>query len=332
MFCRIAACAVSAAFLITASATKAQEQRRTIVVGFSTGGVYDSTARLISRHMGRHLPGDPTIVVQNMPGSGSMVAANHLYNVAARDGSVLGVINGALMFEPLFGNSAAKYDPRQFSWIGGRAIETALCVSWHDAKLNSIQAAMSREVVIGSIGPGSRTYNHPKVLNELLGTKFKIINGYPGGAEITLAMERGEVEGWCGWAWGAIKSRSFNWVKDKKMTLLVQTGVERLRDLPEVPFAMDLVTNPHDRNIMEVLFTDTQLAWPLVGPPGLSAEILSTLRRAFSNAMKDPALIKDAETQQLEISPVDGAEMQKSVQKMFNLPPEVITRAKNIIK
>ncbi len=152
---RTTVCAITAALMITSNASIAQEQRLTIIVGFSTGGVYDSTARLISRHMGRHLPGAPTIVVQNMPGSGSMVAANYLYNVAARDGSVLGVINGALMFEPLFGNAAAKYDPRKFSWIGGRTIETALCVAWHNAKLKSIKDAMSREVVIGSIGPGS---------------------------------------------------------------------------------------------------------------------------------------------------------------------------------
>lgn len=332
MLKHMASFALSTLFMLAAGTASAQEQRLTIIVGFSTGGVYDSTARLISRHMGRHMAGKPTIVVQNMPGSGSMVAANYLYNVAARDGSVLGVINGALVFEPLFRNAAAKYDPRLFSWIGGRSVETALCVAWHNSKLNSIKDAILREVVIGSIGPGSRTYNHPKVLNELIGTKFKIINGYPGGAEITLAMERGEIDGWCGWAWGAIKSRSLDWVKDNKMTLLVQTGIQRLGDLPDVPFAMDLVADSRDKDIMEVLFTDTQLAWPLVGTPGLSAEKLSTLRRAFMDAMKDPALIKDADSQQLEIAPVDGTAMQESVEKMFRLSPEMVSRAKNIIK
>ena len=324
--------AVSTLFMLATGAASAQQQRLTIIVGFSTGGVYDSTGRLIARHMGRHLPANPTIIVQNMPGSGSMVAANHLYNVAPRDGSALAVINGALTFEPLFGNPAAKYDPRQLAWIGGRSTETALCVAWHAAKLNTIQQARSREVVIGSIGPGSRTYNHPKALNELLGTKFKIVNGYPGGAEITLAMERGEVEGWCGWAWGAIKSRSADWVRDKKMILLVQTGVERLKDLRDIPFAMDLVDNPRDRDVMEMLFTDTQLAWPLVGPPGMKADKVASLRRAFADVMMDPVLLKDAEAQQLEIAPVDGAVMQESVQKMFRLPDEIVNRAKAIIR
>jgi tripartite-type tricarboxylate transporter receptor subunit TctC len=261
-----------------------------------------------------------------------MAAANHLYNLAARDGSVLGVINGAMVFEPLFGNPAAKFDPRQFAWIGGRSTETALCAVWHTAPVTSIQDVMTREISVGSIGPGSRTYNHPKMLNTLIGTKFKIVNGYPGGAEITLAMERGELDGYCGWAWGSIKSRSYEWVRDKKMRLLVQTGLQRIDELPDVPFALDLVKNKDDQNVMRILVTDTKLAWPLLAPPGLSEAKVAALRTAFDTMMKDPEVIRDAEKMQLEVEPVDGKSLQLSVAQLYGHPPGVVERAKALIK
>jgi tripartite-type tricarboxylate transporter receptor subunit TctC len=306
--------------------------RMTIVVGFSSGGTYDATARLFARHLGRHLPGNPTVTVVNMPGAGSMAATNHLFNVAPRDGSVLAVINGAMVFEPLFGNPAAKFDPRQFAWIGGRSTETALCAVWHTAAAASISDVMTHETAVGSIGPGSRTYNHSKMLNSLLGTKFRIVNGYPGGAEITLAMERGELDGYCGWAWGSIRSRSYDWVRDKKMRLLVQTGLQRIAELPDVPFGLDLAKSKDDQDVMRILVTDTQLAWPLLAPPGLPADKIAALRSGLNAAMKDPELIRDAEKMQLDVEPVSGEAMQSSIAQLFGLSPAVVDRAKAIIK
>jgi tripartite-type tricarboxylate transporter receptor subunit TctC len=325
----------AAAILILANtlAANAQDaQRITIVVGFTTGGIYDATARLWSRHLGDYLPNKPTVVVQNMPGAGSMVAANNLYNVAARDGSVLGVINGATVFEPLFGNPAAKYDPQKFSWIGGRTPETALCVVWHTAKATTFAETLKTEITVGGIGPGSRTNNHPAILNALLGTKLRIVNGYPGGAEITLAMERGEVDGFCGWAWGAIKSRAMNWVNEGKMKLVVQTGIQKIPELPNVPFALDMTRTPQDHALMTGLMTDTQLAWPLIAPPALPDAKLSELRRAFDAMMRSEELLKDAEKMQLEVDPVSGKAMQETVQGLFALPPDLIEKAKAILK
>jgi tripartite-type tricarboxylate transporter receptor subunit TctC len=306
--------------------------RMTIIAGFSAGGTYDATARLFARHLGRYLPGHPTITVQNMPGAGSMAAANHLYNVAPRDGSVLAVINGAMVFEPLFGNPAARFDPRMFAWIGSRSTETALCAVWHTAPVNTFRDVMTREIAVGSTGPGSRTYNHPQMFNALLGTRFRVVVGYPGGAEITLAMERGELDGYCGWAWGSIRSRSYDWVRDRKMRLLVQAGVQKIAELPEVPFALDLAKNRDDQDVMRILVTDTQLAWPLLAPPGLSAERIAALRTAFDAAMKDAELRRDAERMQLEVEPVGGEAMQASIAQLFGLSTAVIERAKAIVK
>jgi tripartite-type tricarboxylate transporter receptor subunit TctC len=282
--------------------------------------------------MGRYLPGHPSISVVNMPGAGSMAAANHLYNVAPRDGSVLGVINGAMVFETLFGNPAAKFDPRQFAWLGSRSTETALCAVWHTVPVTSMEDATKREISVGSTGPGSRTHNHPQMLNVLLGTKFRIVKGYPGGNEITLAMERGEVDGYCGWAWGSVKSRSAGWLREKKIRLLVQTGLERNPELPDVPFGLDLVKNKEDQDVMRVLITDTQIAWPLLTPPGLPREKIAALRKAFDSAMKDPDLIREAEKMQLEVEPVTGETLQSSVAHLFGLPASVIERAKAIVK
>src|SRR5262245_9209068 len=172
---------IAAAAVCLAGPAAAQE-RMTIIAGFSAGGTYDATARLFARHLGRYLPGNPTITVQNMPGAGSMAAANHLANVAPRDGSVLAVINGAMVFEPLFGNPSARFDPRRFGWIGTRSTETALCAVWHAVPVTTMGDATTREIAVGSTGPGSRTHNHPQMFNALLGTRFKTVAGYPGGA------------------------------------------------------------------------------------------------------------------------------------------------------
>lgn len=303
-----------------------------IVVGFTTGGAYDLTARLWARHMGRFLPGNPQIVVQNMPGAGSLAAANHLFNLAPRDGSVLAVIGGAVVFEPMFGNQSAKFDPQAMSWIGGRAPETALCAVWHTARATTFSDLTQIETTVGGVGPGSRTNNHPLILNALAGTKLRIVSGYPGGMEISLAMERGEVDGFCGWAWGAIKARSMSLVKESKIRLIVQTGIQRIADLGEVPFALDLAKTDEDRAVMRVLVTDTQLAWPLVAPPGLRHARVEELRDAFDAMMRDPDTLRDALQMQLDVDPVSGRSMQDAVATLVSQPRHIVERARMIIK
>ena len=217
-----------------------QGKQVTIVVGFTAGGTYDATARLFARHLGKHLPGKPTVIVRNMPGAGSLVATMSLYGSLPKDGTALGVVGGGVVLEPLLGNPQATYDPRRFNWIGGRTRDHFLCLVWHTVPVHTLQDATKRETVMGATGPGSRTMTYPKALNELVGTKFKIVSGYPGGNEITLALERGEVEGYCGWALGSIKTRAPDWLRDGKIRPLAQFTLSKAADLPNVPLASDL--------------------------------------------------------------------------------------------
>lgn len=318
-----------AAALISTPAPAAdffQNKQITIVVGFSTGGTYDATARLWARHLGRHIPGNPSVLVRNMPGSGSLVATLHLNNAAPRDGTTLAVVSGGVVIEPLLGNPQAKYDARRFNWIGGRTKDNLVCATWGKVPVRTMADVTRRETVVGATGPGSRTLTHPKAFNELLGTRFKVVPGYPGGTEITLAMERGEVEGYCGWTVGSIMSRAANWLHDGTITLLAQFE----RELPGVPVARDLMPTETGRRVIDFLAADAVLAWPLVAPPGLPPERVQELRTGFLAAMKDPELKAEAEKLKLEVDPVPGTKMQEIVEQLYASPPDVVELVKKI--
>lgn len=280
----------------------------TILVGFSAGGTYDATARLFARHLGAHLAGNPTVIVQNMPGAGSMVATMNLFHTAPKDGTTLGVIGGGTVLEPLLGNPRAKYDARQFAWIGGRSRDDFLCVVWHTVPVNSIADATARQIVVGATGPGSRTQTYPQALNDLAGTKFKIVSGYPGGNEITLALQKGEVEGYCGWAVGSIRQRAPQWLHDGTLKVLTQFTAGK-PELAGAPVATDLAKTKEGRQAIEMLSADSVLAWPLMAPPGLPAERVHELRAAFDAMMADPALLADAKQAHLDVDAVSGSEM-----------------------
>lgn len=303
-----------------------QGKQITIVVGFTSGGTYDATARLIARHFGRYLPGNPGVIVRNMPGSGSLVAALHLANAAPKDGTTLAVVGGGVVIEPLLGNPQAKYDSRRFNWIGGRTKDNIVCATWNSVPVRSMADITKRETVVGATGPGSRTLTHPRAFNELLGTRFKIVSGYPGGNEITLAVERGEVEGYCGWTVGSIVNRAANWLQDGTLTLLAQFT----RDLPNVPVARDLAPTETGKRVLDFLSPDVVLAWPLVAPPDVPAERIGDLRNAYAAMMKDPEFLAEAAKLKLEIAPVPGAEMQALVEQLYTAPPDVIELVKKI--
>jgi tripartite-type tricarboxylate transporter receptor subunit TctC len=280
---RSVTCILAAALSLAASAASAadfyQGKQVTIVVGFSATGTYDATARLFARHLGKHLAGKPTVIVRNMPGAGSLVATNSLYSSLPKDGTTLGVVGGGIVLEPLLNNPQATYDARRFNWIGGRTPDNFLCLVWHTVPVNALQDVMRRETVVGATGPGSRTLTYPKALNELLGTKFKIVSGYPGGNEITLALERGEVEGYCGWALGSIKTRAPDWIRDGKIRPLAQFTLAKSGVLPNVPLATDLASTDNGRRAIEFFAADSVLAWPLVAPPDVPAERVAELPR-----------------------------------------------------
>ncbi len=302
----------------------------TIIVGFTPGGTYDQMARLYARHMPRFLPGKPTIVVQNMPGAGSLVATTHLANTAVRDGTVLGVVGGGTVWESILGNPQARYDPKTFNWIGGKSRDNITCLVWHTSPIRTIADAMASEVIVGATGPGSRTMTFPKALNDLVGTKFKIVAGYPGGNEITMALEKGEVGGYCGWALGSLKQRAPQWYDEKKVRFLVQFASARDKDLQDVPLAVDLAKTPAHRDIMEFLTSDAVLAWTLLAPPGVPGERVALLRQAFEAMLRDPAVLAEAEREKLEIDPVPGPELQALVERLARTPPTTLEAIKQI--
>ncbi len=306
-----------------------QGKQITITVGFTAGGLYDVSARLWARFLTKHLAGHPTVVVRNMPGSGSLVAALHTYNAAPRDGTALTVIGGGTVLEPLLGNPQATYDARRFNWIGGKSRDNFLCVVWHTVPVKTMQDVTTRETVVGSTGPGSRTLSYPKALNELIGTKFKVVTGYPGGNEISLAMERGEVEGYCGWAIGAIMARVPQWLRDGMIRPLAQFTLSK-PDLANVLVASDLPKTPTGRQAIDFLAADSVLAWPLVAPPDLPTERVNELRTAFDVMMKDPELIAEAAKMAVDVDPVSGAELQDLVRRLYDTPPEVIDVVKRV--
>jgi len=325
------ACAQLACATAPASAADFYEGKVvTIIVGFTPGGTYDQTARLYARHMARALPGKPTIVVQNMPGAGSLVATTHLANNAARDGTVLGVIGGGTVWESILGNPQARYDPKSFNWIGGKSRDNITCLVWHTSPIRTIADAMASDVIVGATGPGSRTMTFPKALNDIAGTKFKIVAGYPGGNEITMALEKGEVAGYCGWALGSLKQRAPQWYDEKKLRFLVQFASARDKDLPDVPLAVDLAKTRADRDIMEFLTSDAVLAWTLLAPPGVPGERVALLRQAFETMLRDPAVLAEAEREKLEIDPVPGTELQTLVERLARTPPSTLEAIRQI--
>jgi tripartite-type tricarboxylate transporter receptor subunit TctC len=269
------------------------------------------------------------VIVRNMPGAGSLIAAKSLHSSLPKDGTTIGVVGGGVVLEPLLGNPQATYDPRRFNWIGGRTRDNFLCLVWHTVPVQTLQDVIKRETVVGATGPGSRTLTYPKVLNELLGTKFKIVMGYPGGNEITLALERGEVEGYCGWALGSIKTRAPEWIRDGKIRPLAQFTLGKA-DLPNVPLATDLAGTENGRRAIEFLAADSVLAWPLVAPPDIPAEHLIELRTAFNAMMQDPWLLAEAAAQGLDVDPVSGAEIAALVDRLYGTPPEVLELVRKI--
>ena len=302
----------------------------TIVVGFTPGGGYDQLARFAARHLPRFLAGRPTIVVQNLPGAGSLVATTQLYNNAPRNGTTLGVIGGGTVIEPMLGNVQARYDPREFGWIGGRSGDHFMCTLWRDAPVSTIDEAKRREVVVGSTGTGSRTMTFPNALNDLVGTKFRIVQGYPGGNEISMAMEKREVDGFCGWAISAIRQRAPHGLAENKLQFLTHFALEKHPDCPDVPLAMDLPPTELGKRAIEFLTADAVLAWPMMTPPGVPPERIEELRRGFDAMMADPQARAEAAKENMEIAPVSGAAMAAFVNRLYATPPAVIDVVRKI--
>jgi tripartite-type tricarboxylate transporter receptor subunit TctC len=294
-----------------------------LYIGYSAGGGYDVYARALARHMGRFIPGNPTIVPKNMPGAGSLVLANWLYNVAPKDGTAFGMIGRGTGFDPLLGSTKAQFDATKFSWLGSMNDEVSVCVAWHTTGINTLEQVKQREVTVGGSGPAADTDQFPKVLNATIGTKFKIVTGYPGGNDVDLAMERGEVMGRCGWSWSSVIATHQSWLDDKKINVLVQLSLKKHPDLPNVPLVMDFAKTEQQAQIFKLVFARQPMGRPFLAPPAVPADRVAALRKAFMETLRDREFLAESEKMKLEINPVSGDEVQKIVQDVYRTPKPV---------
>jgi tripartite-type tricarboxylate transporter receptor subunit TctC len=302
-----------------------------IDVGFGPGGGYDLWARTLARHIARHIPGSPTVVVQNIPGAGSLTALSRLYNTAPKDGTVIAAVARAAILGPLVGAPGARFDPQKLSWLGTPTIDTNLCIASAAAPVKTAKNLFDHALITGDTGPGSGTYLYPRGLKELLGLKFQPVSGFPSTADVFLAMERGEVDGVCE-ALDSIISRRPDWISGKKVTPILQGGVEPDPELGDVPFVLDLARSDEERQAIAFLYAGEGIGRPYVAPADLPAGRLAVLRAAFDATMQDAAFIKDAGSQKFVPKPRDGAYLDALIRKVYATPAAVVDRVGALLK
>jgi tripartite-type tricarboxylate transporter receptor subunit TctC len=298
-----------------------------VYVGFSSGGAYDIYARQLARFMGSHLPGHPTLVPQNTTGAGGLTLANFLFNIAAKDGTAIGTFSRGLVTAPLLG-TGARYDSTKFFWLGSVAAEADLCAVWSTSPIATWDDMERKDFVMGGTAPGADTDDYSSVLKNMFGAKLKLVSGYPGGNELNIAMERGEIDGRCGWSWSAIKSTNRSWIDEKKIRLLVQMGLSKESELPDVPWIMDFAANDRDRQILDLLLARQVTAWPFMAPPGLPEDRKAALRQAFDDTMRDPGFLAETKRSGLIVNPVDGAKIDALIAELYRIPKDVVDAAR----
>jgi tripartite-type tricarboxylate transporter receptor subunit TctC len=300
-----------------------------LIVGFNPGGGYDVYARIMARYLPKHIPGTPNIIVKHMPGAGSLIAANHLYNVAPRDGSELGMIAPSTAGEPIFGLQRAKFDGRRFSWIGSAYNDLQACVAWHGSQFRTMKDLFEKEMLVGA--SGSSNLQFPLAMNMVLGTKMKPVRGYKGSSGILLALERGEVQGFCGTVYSILSSTRPDWIPDKKVRILVNIAANRPAQTGDIPFIMDYAKTDEDRHVLALIFGWNIVGRSLLGPPGLPDDRKAALRTAFNATMKDPAFLAEAKQQRVDISPVAASEIDEFMERAYKTPSKIVARAAQIM-
>jgi tripartite-type tricarboxylate transporter receptor subunit TctC len=306
---------------------------KTIAITTSTGagGPFDITARTIARHMGRHIPGNPLFIVKNMPGGGHTLATNYMASQAPRDGTALATVNNPIPLHQAIGGKGVRYDARKFNWIGTTGISNLLIGVWHTTGIKTFADVMKREVVMGATGAGSGNFIYPFALNELLGTKFKIVSGYRSAGEIDLAMTRGEVQGTAGISYSGWLQQHPEWFSKKLLVPIAQIGPKREADFPDVPLMEELATNPDQRQILSVLASPVSLGRPFFAPPDVPQDRVAALRKAFMATMKDPAFVAEAKQQGLDLSPDSGERLTELVAATFNTRPDLLAKVSAIM-
>jgi tripartite-type tricarboxylate transporter receptor subunit TctC len=279
----------------------------TMLIGYTSGGGYDIYARVLSKHLGKHIAGNPSIVPQNMPGAGSLRVANFLYNAAPKDGTTLGMFGRGMAMEPLIGTSPTQFDARKFNWLGSGSDQVSLCVTWRSSLVKTWDDMRSKPFTVAGEGSGSDPDMFSTMLKNLMGVKLS------------------------GWSWSSIKITKSDWLADKKVNLLLQMALRKSADLPDVPLIMDLASNERERQILKLILGRQQMGWPFIAPPDIPADRAQALRKAFDDTMKDPEFLAEAKSRLLDVNPMSGADIEKLIDELYQTPPNVLAATKAVI-
>jgi tripartite-type tricarboxylate transporter receptor subunit TctC len=300
-----------------------------LVISTGVGGGLDANARVVARHLADHIPGNPTIVPRNMPGAGHIRAANFVYSQAPKDGTVIATFIPIFVLARLLDRSKSiQFDPANFNWLASTSSSNSTVYVWHTSSVRSVADATAREVLMGGTGVGSYTIMYPTVMNSVIGTRFKLVTGYQSTAEIGLAMERGEIEGRAGNNFNSLKAENGEWLKSGKIRLIAQVGLERDQEFPDLPLLTDFAKSDQDRQILKLFSTDVVIGRPFVTSPGVSAERVALLRKAFDEMLADPAYLEDSKKAGLDVTPVAGAKVQTIVTDLVHTPADIVAKAK----
>jgi len=337
---RVEACALLAIALLMlvrpASAQSVEDFYRgrtlTILISYTVGGGYDLYARVLARYLGKHIPGNPLVVPENMPGAGGLRASNYLYSAALKDGSVIGTFSRSIPTMPLVTPTSVSFDGRKFSWIGSMSGDTSMCLTGAKSAVRTFADMLTKPVVMGGQFAAADSDIYAHLYKNIFGAKIKLVSGYPGTNEITLAMERGEVDGICGLSWGTIKVAHPDWVGNKSVNLLVQAALKKDPDLPDVPLALDLINDPEKKQILYVNFAPQAIGRPFAAPPGIPADRKAALIKAFDETMKDPGLLAEAAKEHMDISPMSGHEIDDLLASLYAISPDILAKAAKAIQ
>jgi tripartite-type tricarboxylate transporter receptor subunit TctC len=300
----------------------------TLLIGSGVGGGVDQVSRTVARHLGTHVPGNPTVVPRNMGGAGGLQVLNHIQSVAPKDGTTIGIVLPSLVFDPLFTGKTGGYDPLRLNWLGGLARYASVAIAWNAATpVRKAQDLLTHELVVGAASVASTSATDAFVMRHLLGFKYRVVTGYASGADIDLAMQRGETQGRANIAWYGIKTRNAEWLREGKISLLYQMGLKKNPSVPaSVPLSLDLTRTPQDRRLLELKFSAYDVGYAFMAPPGTPPERVAALRDAMTAAVNDPAFRADAAREKIEVDPVAGSEVEAIIRGAYAAPPDILAR------
>jgi tripartite-type tricarboxylate transporter receptor subunit TctC len=333
--CLVAGVVVAAALASPAGAQSVEDFYKgkaiNLLIGFETGGGYDIYGRLLARHLGKHIPGRPNIIAQNLPGAGSQRSAQYIFSAAPKDGTAIGTFGRQMGIAPLLTPATAQFDGTKFTWLGSITNEVSTCVSWHTARVKTWDDLLTKEVILGGDGPGADPDVFALLYKNVFDAKISLVSGYHGTTPIILAMERGEVDGLCGYSWSTIKSKHQQWLQEKKINILVQAALKKDPEIAEVPLVLDAAKTDEQRQILKLFLTSQETARPFAAPPGIPADRKAALIAAFEQTMKDPEFLAEAKKLNLDINPLSGKTITDLLIELYATPKAILEKAAQMV-